>query len=156
MDDGRPPKKAYTHTKTRVKPPPMKVMVKRDANDEISEEKESPSKFQTVTVNSPSKVSLLDEEEEEEEANENDENNDEDVQMPLVRTKRYVNVPHSGKSPHSVSNAANYNEEENKGWVKPLYSSIVYRLPVHIAFVFDNCSCFSFTFVLSLNKQLLF
>lgn len=134
----------------------MKVMVKRDANDEISEEKESPSKFQTVTVNSPSKVSLLDEEEEEEEANENDENNDEDVQMPLVRTKRYVNVPHSGKSPHSVSNAANYNEEENKGWVKPLYSSIVYRLPVHIAFVFDNCSCFSFTFVLSLNKQLLF
>ncbi|XP_076481223.1 major facilitator superfamily domain-containing protein 6 jef isoform X2 [Bombus vancouverensis nearcticus] len=128
LDDGRPPKKAYTHTKTRVKPPPMKVMVKRDANDEISEEKESLSKFQTVTVNSPSKVSLLDEEEEEE-ANENDENNDEDVQMPLVRTKRYVNVPHSGKSPHSVSNAANYNEEENKGWVKPLYSSIVYRLP---------------------------
>ncbi|XP_068978746.1 major facilitator superfamily domain-containing protein 6 isoform X2 [Bombus flavifrons] len=129
LDDGRPPKKAYTHTKTRVKPPPMKVMVKRDANDEISEEKESLSKFQTVTVNPPSKVSLLDEEEEEEEANENDENNDEDVQMPLVRTKRYVNVPHSGKSPHSVSNAANYNEEENKGWVKPLYSSIVYRLP---------------------------
>ncbi|XP_050484552.1 major facilitator superfamily domain-containing protein 6 isoform X2 [Bombus huntii] len=128
LDDGRPPKKAYTHTKTRVKPPPMKVMVKREANDEISEEKESLSKFQTVTVNSPSKVSLLDEEEEEE-ANENDENNDEDVQMPLVRTKRYVNVPHSGKSPHSVSNAANYNEEENKGWVKPLYSSIVYRLP---------------------------
>lgn len=130
--------------------------MKRDANDDISEEKESLSKFQTATVNSPSKVSLLDEEEEEEEANENDENNDEDVQMPLVRTKRYVNVPHSGKSPHSVSNAANYNEEENKGWVKPLYSSIVYRLPVHIAFIFENCSCFSFTFVLSLNKQLLF
>ncbi|XP_050594647.1 major facilitator superfamily domain-containing protein 6 isoform X2 [Bombus affinis] len=128
LDDGRPPKKAYTHTKTRVKPPPMKVMVKRDANDEISEE-EFLSKFQTVTDKSPSKVSLLDEEEEEEEANENDENNDEDVQMPFVRTKRYVNVPHSGKSPHSVSNAANYNEEENKGWVKPLYSSIVYRLP---------------------------
>ncbi|XP_043600219.1 major facilitator superfamily domain-containing protein 6 isoform X2 [Bombus pyrosoma] len=129
LDDGRPPKKAYTHTKTRVKPPPMKVMVKRDASDEVSEEKESLSKFQTTTVRSPSKVSLLDEEEEEEEANENDENDDEDVQMPLVRTKRYVNVPHSGKSPHSVSNAANYNEEENKGWVKPLYSSIVYRLP---------------------------
>lgn len=114
----------------------MKVMVKRDASDEISGEKESLSKFQTATVKSPSKVSLLDEEEEEE-ANEN---NDKDVQMPLVRTKRYVIVPHSGKSPHSVSNAANYNEEENKGWVKPLYSSIVYRLPVHIAFIFDNCS----------------
>ncbi|XP_071866391.1 major facilitator superfamily domain-containing protein 6 jef isoform X2 [Bombus fervidus] len=128
LDDGRPPKKAYTHTKTRVKPPPMKVMVKRDASDEVSEEKEFLSKFQTATVKSPSKVSLLDEEEEEE-ANENDENDDEGVHMPLVRTKRYVNVPHSGKSPHSVSNAANYNEEENKGWVKPLYSSIVYRLP---------------------------
>lgn len=128
LDDGRPPKKAYTHTKTRVKPPPMKVMVKRDASDEVSEEKESLFKFQTVTVKSPTKVSLLDEEEEEE-VNENDENNDEGVQMPLVRTKRYVTVPHYGKSPHSVSNAANYNEEENKGWVKPLYSSIVYRLP---------------------------
>ncbi|KOC63661.1 Major facilitator superfamily domain-containing protein 6 [Habropoda laboriosa] len=85
LDDGRPPKKAYTHTKTRVKPPPTKVMVKRDVRDE--------------DLNTPRKPPV----------------------------KRYVRIPHSGQSPHSVSYAANYNEKENRGWVKPLFSSIVYR-----------------------------
>ncbi|CAD1478928.1 unnamed protein product [Heterotrigona itama] len=130
LDDGRPPKKAYTHTKTRVKPPPTKVMVKRDINDETTEN-EPLSKFQRqwTTMKTLRAISLLDEEEDEEVNESEDEDDEEDVEVPLVRRKRYIRVPHSGKSPHSVAYAANYNERENKGWVKPLYSSIVYRLP---------------------------
>ncbi|CAK9807696.1 Major facilitator superfamily domain-containing protein 6 [Anthophora quadrimaculata] len=85
LDNGKPPKKAYTHTKTRVKPPPTKVMVKREVLDE--------------GLNTPRELPV----------------------------KRYVRVPHYSQSPHTVSYAANYNEKENKGWVKPLFSSIVYR-----------------------------
>lgn len=114
-------------------------MVKRDIDDETTDEKEQPSKFQRqwTTMKTLRVISLLDQEEEE--ANESeDEDDEENVEMPLVRRKRYIRVPHSGKSPHSVAYAANYNERENKGWVKPLYSSIVYRLPVQIAFVFEG------------------
>lgn len=126
LDDGKPPKKAYTHTKTRVKPPPTKVMVKRDANKETWTENDSSvfePRQQWSTMKKLRKMSLNEDEEEE-----NDKENE--VEPPLVRTKRYVRIPHSGQSPHTVSYAANYNEQENKGWVKPLFSSIVYRLPV--------------------------
>lgn len=63
---------------------------------------------------------------------------------PLSRTRRtYSNIrrirlPHDGQSPHTVAYAANYNEQENKGWVKPLFSSIVYRLPVKNCFLFPS------------------
>jgi len=66
---------------------------------------------------------------------EEDEKKDkESVQMPrLVRNRRAIRMLHGsiGKlSPLSVTDAANYDEQKNKGWVKPLFSSIVYRLPV--------------------------
>ncbi|XP_017889628.1 major facilitator superfamily domain-containing protein 6 isoform X2 [Ceratina calcarata] len=129
LDNGKPPKKAYTHTKTRVKPVPSKVMVKRDVGDEVSNENEvfMKSEQERSTMKTVRKWSLMDEEMSDRE-NRND-NEEEIIDMPLIRTKRYVRVPHSGVSPHSVSYAANYNEKENRGWVKPLFSSIVYRLP---------------------------
>lgn len=53
---------------------------------------------------------------------------------PLFRNRRSVRTYHdygeSQLSPLSVAYATNYNKEQNKGWVKPLFSSIVYRLPV--------------------------
>jgi len=55
------------------------------------------------------------------------------VRMPLMRNRRAIRMLHGsiGKlSPLSVTDAANYDEQKNKGWVKPLFSSIVYRLPV--------------------------
>lgn len=129
LDEGKPPKKAYAHTKTRVKPPPSKVMVKRDANlKETWTENDSSvlePRQQWSTMKKLRKMSLNEDEEEENES-------EEEVEPPMVRTKRYVRIPHSGQSPHTVSYAANYNEQENKGWVKPLFSSIVYRLPVRI------------------------
>ncbi|XP_016909766.2 major facilitator superfamily domain-containing protein 6 isoform X1 [Apis cerana] len=124
LDEGKPLKKAYTHTKTRVKPPPTKVMVKRDADKETWTENDSSvfePRQQWSTMKKLRKMSLNEDEEEE--------NDMEEMEPPLVRTKRYVRIPHSGQSPHTVSYAANYNEQENKGWVKPLFSSIVYRLP---------------------------
>ncbi|XP_012143977.1 major facilitator superfamily domain-containing protein 6 jef [Megachile rotundata] len=125
LDDKMPPKKAYTRTKTRVKPPPTKVMVKRDVSEEEDEDNQSllESKQPWSTMTALRKLTLLDEEEEDEDKDE------EDVEMPLLRSKRYVWVPHSGQSPHTVSYAKNYDERVNKGWVKPLFSSIVYRLP---------------------------
>lgn len=116
-------------------------MVKRDINGETTDENEQLSKFQRqwTTMKTLRAISLLDEEEEEEVNESEDQDDEEDVEAPLVRRKRYIRVPHSGKSPHSVAYAANYNEQENKGWVKPLYSSIVYRLPVQIVFVFEGC-----------------
>lgn len=104
----------------------MKVMVKRDTGDEIIEHNQILSKSSQPwsTMKALRKATLTDDEEMDEDKDE------EDVEVPLVRSKRYVWVPHSGKSPHTVSYAANYNERENKGWVKPLFSSIVYRLPV--------------------------
>ena len=103
----------------------MKVMVKRDTSDEIIKDNQilSESSQPWSTMKTPRKLTLMDDEE-------MDGDKGEAVDVPLVRSKRYVWVPHSGKSPHSVSYAANYNEQENKGWVKPLFSSIVYRLPV--------------------------
>ena len=49
-----------------------------------------------------------------------------------MRQRRNAKFPmaSTGQSPLSVSYAINYNEKENKGWVKPLFSSIVYRLSV--------------------------
>lgn len=58
------------------------------------------------------------------------------MDMPLMRNRRSVRMLHSSMfgqnqlSPLSITYAKNYNEKENKGWVKPLFSSIVYRLPV--------------------------
>ncbi|XP_076165616.1 major facilitator superfamily domain-containing protein 6 jef isoform X2 [Ptiloglossa arizonensis] len=153
LDDGKPPKKAYTRSKPRVKPPPTKVMAKRDADDTAEpagDNKEfSFSHWRWPAMDNNLRKTMLtkqeeeeeDEEEEEEEeqeeeedeeneSNEDDaEDDEEDIDVPLIRTRRYVRIPHSGQSPHPVSYAANYNERENKGWVKPLFSSIVYRLP---------------------------
>lgn len=128
LEDGKPPKKAYAHTKTRVKPPPTKVMVKRDAGHEGSwtenEDLFESRQQQWSATKKLRKMSLNEDEEEENDKNE--------MEPPLVRSKRYVRIPHSGQSPHAVSYALNYNEQENKGWVKPLFSSIVYRLPVRL------------------------
>lgn len=43
-----------------------------------------------------------------------------------------------GQSPLGVRYAANYDEKKNVGWVKPMFSSIVYRLPV--CRLVRNCS----------------
>ncbi|KZC12453.1 Major facilitator superfamily domain-containing protein 6 [Dufourea novaeangliae] len=128
LDDGKPPKKAYTHTKTRVKPPPMKIMVKRDVGpkNEASGDKNTMfTEQRRSSLKGLRKLMFLEEQE--------NELNDDAAEMnqeyvPLVRTRRYIRLPHSGQSPHTVSYAANYNERENKGWVKPLFSFIVYRL----------------------------
>lgn len=56
-----------------------------------------------------------------------------DDNLPIqIRRRRYIRNPqiNIGQSPLSVRFAKNYNEKENKDWVKPLFSSIVYRLPV--------------------------
>ncbi|XP_076678331.1 major facilitator superfamily domain-containing protein 6 jef isoform X3 [Andrena cerasifolii] len=155
LDDGKPPKKANTHSKTRVKPPPAKVMVKRDSQqrllsvemllekdgkDEVNRgSDEDESLFSQQRWSSMQRLPQKGEEDEldedddvdddDDDDDEDDKDNQEDVQMPLVRTRRYVWVPHGGQSPHTVAYAANYNDQENKGWVKPLFSSIVYRLP---------------------------
>ncbi|XP_076295280.1 major facilitator superfamily domain-containing protein 6 jef isoform X2 [Lasioglossum baleicum] len=127
LEDGRPPKKAYTHTKVRAKPPPTKVMVKRgvDEENEVSRERKLNDKEK--------KLAFVEDEDEL-----NDDQDEEDVEAPVVmprredktlsRAKRYIRI-HSRQSPHTVSYAANYDAAENKGWVKPLFSSIVYRLP---------------------------
>lgn len=102
-------------------------MVKRDVDKETWTENDSSvfePRQQWSTMKKLRKMSLNEDEEEE--------NDMEEMEPPLVRTKRYVRIPHSGQSPHTVSYAANYNEQENKGWVKPLFSSIVYRLPARI------------------------
>ena len=156
LDDGKPPKKANTHSKTRVKPPPAKVMVKRDSQqrllsiemllendgkDEVNRgSDEDESLFSQQRWSSMQRLPQKGEEDEldedddidDDDDDEDDEDNQEDVQVPLVRTRRYVWVPHGGQSPHTVAYAANYNDQENKGWVKPLFSSIVYRLPVRV------------------------
>ncbi|XP_011496163.1 PREDICTED: major facilitator superfamily domain-containing protein 6 [Ceratosolen solmsi marchali] len=47
------------------------------------------------------------------------------------RHRRSIKILSSspGQSPISVSYAVNYNNSDHKGWVKPIFSSIVYRLP---------------------------
>ncbi|OAD54077.1 Major facilitator superfamily domain-containing protein 6 [Eufriesea mexicana] len=129
LDDEKPPKKAYTNTKTRVKSPPTKVMVKRDIDDEANDENKSEFKPQQQwsTMRSLRKVSLLHDEKDDELHRHAEV--EQHVEVPVVRTKRYVRIHHSGQSPHTVVYAVNYDERENKGWVKPLFSSIVYRLP---------------------------
>ncbi|XP_018313683.1 major facilitator superfamily domain-containing protein 6 isoform X1 [Mycetomoellerius zeteki] len=106
------PKKAYVRTKTRVKPPPEKIMVKRDVE-----------KRQTF-LNEDDMVKI----------NDNEEENEKNIDMLSVRRRRSIRMLHgpigpNQLSPLSVTYASNYNEKENKEWVKPLFSSIVYRLP---------------------------
>ncbi|XP_012532666.1 major facilitator superfamily domain-containing protein 6 isoform X2 [Monomorium pharaonis] len=110
VTDRTVPKKAYVRPKTRVKPPPEKIMVKREAEGKrmFLEDDE---------------IDKLDDEEE------NERNED----MPLVRNRRSLRSCHgpfgsNQLSPLSVTCATNYNDKENKDWVKPLFSSIVYRL----------------------------
>ncbi|XP_076632024.1 major facilitator superfamily domain-containing protein 6 jef isoform X2 [Colletes latitarsis] len=146
LDDERPPKKAYAHTKPRVKPPPTKIMVKRELDrrdkqeeeEEVDDNEESLSllgKRRRLSINGIRKLTLVEEQEKkkqrqrESKKDETEAEEEENIEVPLLRTRRYVRVPHSGQSPHTVSYAANYNERENKEWVKPLFSSIVYRLP---------------------------
>ncbi|XP_024886144.1 major facilitator superfamily domain-containing protein 6 isoform X1 [Temnothorax curvispinosus] len=100
MTDRTVPKKAYVRTKTRVKPPPEKIMVKRDVN-----------KRQTFS-----------------DEGDNEKENKRNMDI-LIRSRRSLRSHGGELSPQSVSNALNYNERENKEWVKPLFSSIVYRLP---------------------------
>lgn len=58
------------------------------------------------------------------------------MDMSLMRSRRSIRTLHgtifgqNQLSPLSITYATNYNEKEHKGWVKPLFSSIVYRLPV--------------------------
>ncbi|KMQ92798.1 major facilitator superfamily domain-containing protein 6-like isoform x1 protein [Lasius niger] len=105
------PKKVHVRTKTRVKPPPEKIMVKRDVENKL-------------TLLNENDITLDDDEEETEKS----------MDISLMRSRRSIRTFHSfmGQnqlSPLSITYAANYNEKENKGWVKPLFSSIVYRLP---------------------------
>lgn len=59
---------------------------------------------------------------------EKDENN---AEFRLVKSRRNKRMYEQSKlSPVPVDSAVNYKKDENKGWVKPLFSSIVYRLPV--------------------------
>lgn len=66
----------------------------------------------------------------------NEEETGRSMNMPLVRNRRSVRMLHGPAfaqnqlSPSSVTYAENYDEDKNKEWVKPLFSSIVYRLPV--------------------------
>lgn len=50
-----------------------------------------------------------------------------------VRAKRNARLPlqySGGRSPLPVTYCVNYNQQEHADWVKPLFSSIVYRLSV--------------------------
>lgn len=119
MADRTVPKKAYVSTKTRVKPPPEKIMVKRDME-----------KKQTF-LDKDDMIKI----------NDNEEENERNMDM-LVRNRRSIRMLHgplgpNHLSPLSVTYADNYNAEENKEWVKPLFSSIVYRLPVGYETDFD-------------------
>lgn len=113
MTDRTVPKKVYVRTKERMKPPPEKIMVKRDVGrrETFSDEDDM--------------IDKIDDSEEENERN---------MDIPLMRSRRSIRTFHGPAgpklSPLSVTYAANYNEKENKEWVKPLFSSIVYRLPV--------------------------
>lgn len=60
---------------------------------------------------------------------------DEDIS---IRTRRSTKQASAGQSPVSVSYAINYKEKEHRGWVKPVFSSIVYRLPVSKLSLYNN------------------
>ena len=69
------------------------------------------------------------------------------IESLLHRARRSTKFSSVGQSPLSVSYAANYEEKEHKGWVKPIFSSIVYRLPVSsYYFPYTNISVFDFIF----------
>ncbi|XP_066598677.1 major facilitator superfamily domain-containing protein 6 isoform X2 [Prorops nasuta] len=141
LNDGKPPKKAYEAvTKERSKPPAKKIMVKRDINDEEAQFfVDVPRWTDFINIGKASFADGNNEGVEDAEDDEDDGVND--VNEPfernrrsetsLSRRRRSLRIPlaSAGQSPLSVSYAANYNEKENKGWVKPLFSSIVYRLP---------------------------
>ena len=73
-----------------------------------------------------------DEDIEEEDYEKDDELIAEAMEMPHVRKRRSARSIHPslGQSPLAVTFAANYDETKNKGWVKPQFSSIVYRATV--------------------------
>lgn len=98
-----------------MKPPPEKIMVKREVERRLT---------------------LLEEEDDAVHIEDGYEEEDERNGVFLTRTRRNAKSPnHGGEyplSPLSVVYAENYNPNENKGWVKPIFSSIVYRLPVSL------------------------
>lgn len=111
VTDQTVPKKAYVRPKTRVKPPPEKIMVKRDT------EKKQTFSYEDDMIK----------------INDSEEENERNMDMPLVRSRRSTRLFQSPfdsdrLSPMPVKTAMNYNEKEHSDWVKPLFSSIVYRL----------------------------
>lgn len=64
----------------------------------------------------------------------------EEVDAPLIRKRRSMKFVYQshGKSPISVKNARNYNPKENSDWVKPAFSTIVYRLGVCYTFAYHS------------------
>ncbi|XP_015590380.1 major facilitator superfamily domain-containing protein 6 isoform X2 [Cephus cinctus] len=120
VNDGRGPKKAYTIVKTRAKPAPPKIMVKRDVasseNDFLQDHRyQKPS-----GMNHLRKLMLVEE---------NDDLRDKAALHTRSRRSVKCSCASMKKSPCPVTYAFNYNEKENSGWVKPRFSSIVYRLP---------------------------
>ncbi|KAK0158487.1 hypothetical protein PV328_009484 [Microctonus aethiopoides] len=145
LDETRPPKKAYSRTKTRSKPARVKIMVKRDVNgnnddddddfftgnnDSENEETYESDNLMKLGKNKFIKMPLVNEVEEIEEDESDEDTDEEEIDVPLVRKRRSVRVAHLplGRSPLPVTFADNYNPETNKDWVKPQFSSIVYRL----------------------------
>ncbi|KAJ8683655.1 hypothetical protein QAD02_019447 [Eretmocerus hayati] len=142
--DKKPPKKYHEITKTRAKPSPPKIMVKRDTD--VINRIDGPvvKVYQTRLVESDDGYleNVLDQKLFEDQINV-DENeykefetskdfDMEDVNRPYKRIRRAIRrlPPGPGeKSPVSVAYAENYNPVENRNWVKPKFSSIVYRLP---------------------------
>lgn len=170
LNDRRPPKKAHSRlAKTRAKPPPHKVMVKRETGHSAKKD-DLKTDFKEIESNKIYAKSIMysraDEEEEEEEkeiekveseepeendvdidemkaleedSEENDEElkeeEEEELSQRFVRQRRSVNKyprASAGQSPLSVDYAANYNGNKDRSLVKPLFSSIVYSLPVSI------------------------
>lgn len=118
ITDGTVPKKVYVRNKTRAKPPPEKIMVKREVQRKL------------MYVEEEDDTAQFDDDDDEEEDNGN-------TNMFLRRSRRNAKMPihFHGEyplSPLSVTYAANYDAKENQGWVKPIFSSIVYRLPVSL------------------------
>ncbi|XP_063979164.1 major facilitator superfamily domain-containing protein 6 isoform X2 [Diachasmimorpha longicaudata] len=131
LDGTRPPKKAHTRTKLRSKAPRAKVMAKRsvDLHDELFA---NPGQEGITRVDDTGRRLMSAEEQDDIEIEEFEDDADvEEVDVPLIRKRRsmkFVYPNHHGKSPVSVRNAKNYDPKENSDWVKPAFSSIVYRL----------------------------
>lgn len=111
------PKKAYSRSKIRVKPPPEKVMVRRDVEQNLNK----------LTFSEKDDMVKIDDVEKEDESN---------ADNSFVRIRRNIKTFHgfggpNQLSPLSVTYAVNYDTKDHKGWVKPLFSSIIYRLPVN-------------------------